>query len=209
MTKDSEIKKIQTQSTEISSTSDFLQIVKWFLRYVLISGCRYSTDKNSLAYIGSYTFSSVEKALKKLDQPVYIGNVIDAMLETVGEDIRDNPQKAEKIFSGDLIGGDNMRMKVIEALNRLDNYHRQVVVLYDIEMLSTDQLSGLLGISIEQTRIDIEVGERAVKTYLENAGVDFDSVAEEINITGRMVNMDVVGTVAETIGQWLESETDD
>lgn len=189
---------------KLAEKEGFVQVVKWFLRYVLISASTYTSSKNGLAYIGVYTFISVYQSLKKVNENVYVGDVIDSMLETVGEDIQQHPEKAEDLLQGQLLGGDNSWLIVIDALNELDNFHRQIVSLYNIEMLSTGQISALTRLSIEQVRIELEAGERQVEKYLKHTGLEFDSAAEQINIVGRMLDMDLISTVADSIGEYIE-----
>lgn len=193
-----------TQNTDYAKPENFIQIVKWYMRYVLISGCKYTTNKNSLAYLALYTFISTYKAMQKNQTSVHFSQILETMLATVADDISENPQKAQNLFTGNLIGDDRKWMNVIDALNSLDPHLRQITALYNIEMLTTNEIAKLYGITIQQIRENIENAEQKVQVYLTDHETTFDTIAEEINILGRMINMDVVGTVAASISDLLD-----
>ena len=195
-----------SDNSDLINAENFRDVTKWFLRYILITSCRYTRDKNILAYIGLYCLISTYQWLKNSRDDTYIGYVIDTMLETVAQDVTASPAKAETIFDGKLLTGNTSAVETIYALNQLPSLQRQIVVLYDIEMLTTAQLQQLIGISIQQVRAELKTAEESVEQCLGKINPSFGSVIEQINVTGTMMDMDLIGTIAQSAGEYIDKE---
>jgi hypothetical protein len=61
----------------LADVENFKQIIKCYLRYILISGCCHCRGKNELAYIGCYTLGCLHKVICN-DSDIKIGVAVDA-----------------------------------------------------------------------------------------------------------------------------------
>lgn len=192
-------------SCELGSLADFesfKRIIKWYLRYILISGCRYCRGKNELAYISCYTLVCFYKGIRS-NKDVRIGVAIDAMLDSVGENMRLDQLIIGNLYEGSLFEDENL-FEIADALNILDGFHRQLVILYNMEMMTTQQLGLLYDLPIWQIRKSLEIGEIQLEQELKKRGIKCENAPETVNMLGQKIDEGVLNTVVMSIGDYLE-----
>ena len=194
----------RNEFSDLADVENFKQIIKWYLRYILISGCCYCRGKNELAYIGCYTLVCLHKAICS-DNNVRIGVAVDAMLDSVGKSVQRNEVIADNLYEGELFEDEKL-FEIADALNSLDGFHRQLVILYNVEMMTTRQLRLLYDLPIGQIRTSLEIGEIQLGQELKKRRIEFENVPETVNMLGRKIDEGVLRTIAISIGEYFEEQ---
>ncbi len=185
----------------LADVENFKQIIKCYLRYILISGCCHCRGKNELAYIGCYTLGCLHKVICN-DSDIKIGVAVDAMLDSVGKSVQCNQVVIDNLYEGELFD-DVELFEIADALNTLDGFHRQLVILYNVEMMTTQQLGLLYDLPIGQIRASLELGEIQLEQESKKRSIKFENVPEMVNLLGRKIDEGVLNTIVISMGEYL------
>jgi hypothetical protein len=186
----------------LADVENFKQIIKCYLRYILISGCCHCRGKNELAYIGCYTLGCLHKVICN-DSDIKIGVAVDAMLDSVGKSVQCNQVVIDNLYEGELFD-DVELFEIADALNTLDSFHKQLVILYNVEMITTQQLGLLYDLPIGQIRASLELGEIQLEQESKKRSIKFENVPEMVNLLGRKIDAGVLSTIVISMGEYLD-----
>lgn len=129
------------------------EILKYFFRYAIISAARYANTRDQLQESIATTFSMsmpiIDRMSRNNKETITLFNV---MLNSV---CKVTKQKSINIAKGleiskVLFDGIDVR-RMIEALNMLPDFERQLIVLHDIEMFSNKEIAELYSFKIKNT----------------------------------------------------------
>jgi len=122
----------------------YRQIIKTYMRYVLITSTKHIDTKAEVAYITLYTFASAYTVMNKLNIADQIALVLDTMVDVIGNDVIKNSEsrkQAQEYPMTELLLKDKKVRKIAKALNAIDGFSRQVLVLNYIEDMSSKEIS--------------------------------------------------------------------
>ena len=114
------------------------------MRYVLITSTEYTDTETEAAYIALYTFANAYPIVNELNFTGRIGRILDAVIDVIGDDVKKNPEcikQAQEYGMTWLLLKDRKVRKIAKALNAIDGFSRQVLVLHFIEDMSSEDIS--------------------------------------------------------------------
>ena len=144
----------------------YQQIIDYYLRYVLIRCSRHTDSRNVAGRIALYTFISTYALAEKLKHVWQFGWLVDSLVDVIAEDIIGSQDTLQETSDPVDLLEDQALRDVAGAINALDVFTRQVLVLHHLEMLSTREISAAYGTSISEVRSTIQRGERKIVEYL-------------------------------------------
>jgi|GEM_PF-2659277 DNA-directed RNA polymerase specialized sigma24 family protein len=144
------------------------QVVKYYLRYVLLRCAQHTDSKKKAEEIAFYAFLTTYSLVGDLKRTWQLGALLDFMVDAVGNRLAGQceGEDEQRLKLSEPLLADRKMQDLAEALNRLDPLDRQVLVLYHLEMMSTKELSLFFGRSIAEIRTQIDIGETATAEYL-------------------------------------------
>lgn len=145
------------------------QIIKCYLRYVLLRCSEYVNSKKDAEKIAVHTFLTTCILAEKLEHMWQLGRLIDCMVNAIGQDVMKEESQAkekEKLGKSEMLLADKKMRNLTKAVNMLDGFTRQVIVLYHIEVMSTKEISLIYNKSISDIRSEINRGEKNLVKHL-------------------------------------------
>ncbi|HUT28696.1 MAG TPA: hypothetical protein VMX13_02805 [Sedimentisphaerales bacterium] len=114
------------------------QVVRWYMRYVLLRCSFYTNSRKTAEKMTYYTLLTTCSLVDELKHGWQVGRLIDFMVDVIAQDIaghgshskRECPLRCRQLFA------DKRVRKVAEFLNSLDGFTREVLVLHYVEMMS-------------------------------------------------------------------------
>jgi hypothetical protein len=145
----------QQAEKEQNRIAAYRHIIQRYLRYVLIRCTGYTNDKAQVQRMAVYALVTACLLFDKLDRLGQLGALVEMMVKIVGEDptpelVVDVPSDMcdrEPVF---VLNG---RMcEVAGAINGLEPFARELLVLHHIEGLEVAALADAHGVSVEDIR---------------------------------------------------------
>lgn len=187
----------------------YRQVIKTYMRYVLIRATRYTNSKHGAGHIAVHSFVSAYTIMKKLHIPDRIPLILDSVIEVIGNDIVKNPTHAEETeklgLAGPLLKNAKVR-KVAKALNRLEGFSVQTLILGAIEDMSIEDLTFVYpGKSVSQIE---SVINRAAKQFADDlselTGVKTVDTAKWLNRLKESLDVHVMETAGKAALVYLD-----
>ena len=193
------------------------RIIKFYMRYVLLRCTKYTNSKEDVGHIALYTFVTTFTLMKELEHAGQLGQLFDCMIDTIGQDVvKEQPQTGEtKRFANcERLLADERMCQLATAVNRLDGFCRQVLVLHHIEMMSTKEIAMIYSKSIPDIRSEISRGERKLVEYLVDLwGNAFVLLVEDVCLwlsdLGDALDLNIREQVASSVLSYLTESTED
>jgi hypothetical protein len=137
----------------------YRHIIERYLRYVLIRCTGYTNDKTQVQRIAAYALVTVCLLFEKLRRVGDLGSLVELMVKIVGEDpmpelpvdMRRAVCDVEPVFVLD-----GRMCAVAAAINGVDAFSRELLILYHIERLQVPTLGAAHGMSVDV--IDVSLG---------------------------------------------------
>jgi DNA-directed RNA polymerase specialized sigma24 family protein len=151
-----------------------------YLRYILIRCLAYTNDRAVAERIAAYTLITSCLLSRRLGRMADLGLVIETMVQIVGDDqvISDKRQvisdglEVEEATPAFVL--DARMCDVAGAINSVDRFGRELLVLHHIEGLSTAELAQLQTMPIERIQTAIADAEHEFTGILRGLGWDHD-----------------------------------
>jgi hypothetical protein len=168
----------------------YRQIIKTYMRYVLITSTKHIDTRAEVVYITLYTFASAYTIMNELNIAGRIGLILDTMVDIISDNVIKNPEsgkQTQKYGMTKLLLKDKKVRKIAKALNALDGFSRQVLVLHYIEDMSSEEISVLYpakSISEIETAIILaskQLVEQLAKLLPKETILLFDDVGKWLN----------------------------
>ena len=136
--------------------------IEFYLRHVLLRCSKYTNNRNIAEKIAVYTFITAYEAVEKLEQIHQFGPLVSDLVDQIGPAILKEESKIDNknIAKSDLLLSRPKMVKLAAALNRVDEHLRQVLVLRDIEMMNTKELTEIYDASFEDMHTLIAFGQK-------------------------------------------------
>lgn len=151
-------------STELNALISlaYSKAVEFYLRYVLLRCSKYTNNRNVAEKIAIYTFIAAYEAVEKLEQIHQFGPLVSGLVDEIGPAILKEESKIDNknIAKSDLLLSRPKMVKLAAALNQVDEHLRQVLVLRDIEMMNTKELTDIYDTSFEDMHTLIAFGQK-------------------------------------------------
>lgn len=147
-------------------TRAYKQIIKFYLRYTMIRSAEFTDSSIEAEQITFYTLLTACLALSRLKHTRQLGELFEDIIRKIADDLHKEHtgrQKCEKLFTDPKI------KKLARAINTLDSFTMQVLVLCHIEMMTTKQISGLYNKSISDIRFTMRQGGKKLVALLDSS----------------------------------------
>lgn len=147
----------------------YKQIVKMYLRYVLIRCAGFTNNKKHAEEIAVYTLLTTCALTPKLEHPWQLGWLLDCMTNEICRDItRETSQVKEdqRLAKSNMLLADKKMRNLAKAVNMLDDFTRRVLVFRHIEMMSTKEISLICGKTIYEISLELDRGARKLTENL-------------------------------------------
>lgn len=143
------------------------QIVRCYLRYVIIKCSEYVDEKTDAEEISTCTFFATCLLVEKNEHSCHLGQLISKIADTIGRDVIQQRNPNEKTIEQSGIIWTNQKTKTLaKAINMLDEHPGQLIVLHHVEMMNTKELSKIYNESIPQIRAIINEAEKELVKHL-------------------------------------------
>jgi len=150
------------ETDEQTRLTAYGHIIHRYLRYVLIRCTGYTNDKSQVQRMAVYALVTACLLFDKLTRLGQLGTLVEMMVKIVGEDptpdlssiaTSDRANGAEPVFVLDA------RMcEVAGAINALDQFSRELLILHHIEGLEVATLADVYSVSVAETRAALAGG---------------------------------------------------
>jgi hypothetical protein len=151
------------EADEQARLAGYRHIIERYLRYVLIRCTGYTTDKAQVQRIAAYTLATACLLFDKLRRVGQLGGLVEMMVRVVGEDPmadwRLDTDGGEEITQRVFVMDDRM-CSVAGAINSVDPFSRELLILHHIERLSPAVLADAHGVPADAIRRALARGER-------------------------------------------------
>lgn len=146
----------------------YKQIIKYYLRHVLLRCSKYVNNKKDAEKIALYVLLTTCILAEKLEHMWQLGQLIDCMVDGICQDVmKEKSQAKEKrLGRSKALLPDKRMWNLAKAVSMLDGFTQQVIVLHHIEMMSTKEISLIYNKSISDIRLEINGGERKLVKHL-------------------------------------------
>ena len=140
----------------------YSKAVEFYLRYVLLRCSKYTNNRDIAEKIAVYTFISAYEAVEKLEQIHQFGPLVGSLVDQIGPVILKEEAKSDNknVANSELLLSRPKMVKLAAALNQVDEHLRQVLVLRDIEMMNTKELTEIYDSSFEDMHTLIALGQK-------------------------------------------------
>jgi len=144
------------KAEEQTRLSAYRHIIQRYLRYVLIRCTGYTNDKAQAQRMAVYALVTACLLFDKLRGLGQLGSLVEMMVkiaaedptpELCGVDVLDRADHAERVF-----GLDGRMCEVAGAINGLDQFSRELLVLHHIERLEVAALADAHGMAVDDMR---------------------------------------------------------
>ena len=131
----------------------YRHIIQRYLRYVLIRCTGYTNDKAQVQRMAVYALVTACLLFDKLRGLGELGSLVEMMVKIAAEDptpdlpIIDAPGRVDR--AGQVFGLDGRMCEVAGAINGLDQFSRELLVLHHIERLEVAALADAHGTSAD------------------------------------------------------------
>jgi hypothetical protein len=141
--------RIQQADEQVRLTA-YGHIIHRYLRYVLIRCTGYTNDKSQVQRMAVYALVTACLLLDKLRQLGELGSLVEMMVKIVGEDPTwelNTDRWAETHDREPVFVLDERMCEVAGAINALDQFSRELLVLHHIEGIEVATLADAHGLS--------------------------------------------------------------
>ena len=140
----------------------YSKAIEFYLRYALLRCSKYTNNRNIAEKITFYTFIAAYEAVEKLEQIHQFGPLVSDLVDQFSPAILKEESKFDNknIAKSDLLLSRPKMIKLAIALNQVDEHLRQVLVLRDIEMMNTKELTEIYDNSFEDMHTLIAFGQK-------------------------------------------------
>jgi hypothetical protein len=179
-------------------------IVELYARYILIRCSRFTNERAVVEDIAACTLATT-CLLAGEEHVGQLSLLADTMADVVGRDIvraRTGPADGCRASAGLLLADESMR-ELAAALNRLDRFPREALVLHHVEGMKRNTLARLLRRSPAQVNAVLREGENALVEHLagtEAVGPEASRPDVRPLLAALAANLDV--GFARPIGPW-------
>jgi DNA-directed RNA polymerase specialized sigma24 family protein len=143
------------QADEKERFTAYRHIIHRYLRYVLIRCTGYTNDKSQVQRMAVYALVTACLLFDKLTRLGQLGSLVEMMVKIVGEDPTwecNTDRWAETHDREPVFVLDERMCEVAGAINALDQFSRELLVLHHIEGIKVATLADAHGLSIAETR---------------------------------------------------------
>jgi hypothetical protein len=152
------------QADEQTRLTAYRHIIQRYLRYVLIRCTGYTNDKAQAQRMAVYALVTACLLFDKLRGLGELGSLVEMMVKIVGEDpppdlrMVDAPGRAND--AEPVLVLDGRMCEVAGAINGLEQFARELLVLYHIERLEVATLADARGMPVDDMRKAVVKAER-------------------------------------------------
>jgi hypothetical protein len=140
------------QPDDQTRLTTYEHIIQCYLRYVLIRTAAYTNDKEQAQRIAIYALVTACLLFDKLQHLGELGSLVEMMVKIAGEDlIAHSPANGEDGARPVFVLDDRM-CEVAGAVNGLDPFARELLILHHVERLKFATLADLHGLSVDEVR---------------------------------------------------------
>jgi len=188
--------RIQQADEKVRLTA-YGHIIHRYLRYVLIRCTGYTNDKSQVQRMAVYALVTACLLFDKLTRLGQLGSLVEMMVKIVGEDPTPDlsaiatPDRANGIEPVFVL--DERMCEVAGAINVLDQFSRELLVLHHIEGLELATLADAHGLSIDDIRQALAEAEGEFVDLLHG----LSSWSEEITPNAHTLLMALAGCMDE------------
>jgi hypothetical protein len=181
--------RVQGADEQVRLTA-YGHIIHRYLRYVLIRCTGYTNDKAQVQRMAVYALVTACLLFDKLSRLGELGGLVEMMVKIVGEDptpelrVGDGAERANG--AGPVFVLDGRMCEVAGAINALDQFSRELLVLHHIEGIEVVTLADAHGMSADGVRAALAEAER-----------QFVELLRDLSSWGREVTPDVRALLAE------------
>jgi DNA-directed RNA polymerase specialized sigma24 family protein len=194
-----------TSLTEGLRLPVYERIVQYYLRYLLLRCCEYTSSRREAEQIAAYTLITMCSLLEQLRQGCDLAWLLDTMLEVIGRE--------QACGSGPLLRDERLQ-KLAGCVNRLEGFRGQVLVLGLIERMGPKIISEIYGKSVEEIVLVIDGAKRELAEHLrEDSGMVRTESVEDVSglmcELGDALELDSRERVTRTVLSYLAEDVRD
>ena len=166
-------------------------IVKSYARYALLRCARFTNSRSRAEQIGVYTLITTCLLARELECRAQLAMLVDTMSDVIGRDVAGDETSDQPCGADEPLIADEKLRELVEALNGLDRFTREVLAFRHIERMSVAAIARRLHESCEELTARIARAEELLAEQLgelhvpgsEPNGPDVPSLLAEFAVT--------------------------
>lgn len=202
---------------EKSATVTYEDVVRHFLRYVLLRSTKYTNNRDEAETIVFYTFVGVSGLPTHRMPLTQLGSLIDSLVDEIGRHLEQEQyftDRLGRLRCCQMLFEDGRIRRLAEALNSLDGFAAQLLVLYHVETMTTREISQFYNKSIADIRRHIYEAERKLAQNLgviwqDPAGIPVEQLCSWLLELGEALDLPCRQDVAGFVMQYLAESVDE
>jgi len=122
----------------------YKQLIRLFLRYVLIRCAIYTNTRKEAELITYCAFKEVWQSLSQFDSIGQAGQALHSTIDSMGEQCaqaRIQTEDTRRLTKTEMLVADNKIQQLVHKINTLGDIPQQILILNHIEMLSLKEIS--------------------------------------------------------------------
>jgi DNA-directed RNA polymerase specialized sigma24 family protein len=133
---------------------------------VAVRCCKFTNSKTQAERIALYALITTCLLAEELERLSQLGLLVEIMVDVVGQDIVGTEQERRPLDEADALLADERLRALAAALNRLDGFTRELVVLHHIAHMDVDALGRLYRVPPARISTQLRKGERELAVHL-------------------------------------------